>query len=232
MLFHPFYCIINLTTQLKVILEQCSRREIVFLALKHTVYNSTAPASLLRELPTLFPGTAIPPKSSKAHVANRQRIYSPHQYITITVTSDLGHGAVGVVHRGSLEVTTAKGVTYSCDAVIKLAFSEKQQDKMRYEYSIYQHLITSGTDVVGIPSVFGMFKDMVVGGPLALVMSFGGTDIWHSRRPDLQSDEIHLSEDERYVHTLCCRLSIANHPTQYRLQESFEEYSSSWRSPQ
>lgn len=178
-------------------MEYCQNRDMLFLTFKHSVYNSPAPASLLRDCPSLQSGQPIQTTYLIPKPFNRQRKFSAHQYISLTINSSLGHGAVGEVHGGKLEVTTAEGTTRSCDAVIKLAFTEVQQEKMRYEYSIYQHLVSSKTK--GIPSVFGMFKDVVGNGPLALVMSFGGIDIWHSRRADIDSIDVELPQHERHV---------------------------------
>lgn len=107
----------------------------------------------------------------------------------------MGDGAVGVVYGGTLEYTNIIGNTRTRDAVIKFAFSEKQQERMRHEYLVYQHLVAS--NVMGIPTVYGLFRDLVADGPLALVLSREGVDLWHARRSNLDSYDVDVPQVER-----------------------------------
>lgn len=189
-----FFCRIKSDSGKQVVLGLCSERNLLLIEFHHTVYSSQAPAMFSRELPSLLPGKIVPDVPPQ-ELPHRKRTYAPHQYCKITITSDLGDGAIGVVHGGRLEAITHEGVSYSCEAVIKLAFTEKAQESMRYEYGIYKHLVASNT--VGISTVFGMFRDMDADGPLALVMSFGGVNIWDSRRSSTNPDDVDIPQAER-----------------------------------
>lgn len=160
-------------------LEHCVGRNMMFLTFQNTVYHSPSPASFTRQGAALVHSVISPTRALEFKKLDRGRKFSPHQYIRFTVTSNLGYGAIGIVHGGELEVTTSKGVTYSCAAVIKLAFSDDQQDRMRYEYSIHQRL--AAHNVKGVSTVFGLFQDTLPGGPMALVMSFEGTTLINTR---------------------------------------------------
>lgn len=178
----------------QLLLQLSSGRNMLLVTFQHTIYNSQTPASFLRELPSLLPEKP-PLDTVTRRPPDRQRKYAPHQYCSVTITSDLGDGAIGIVHGGKLEVVTSEGISHSCDAVIKLAFSEKQKERMRYEYKIYHHLAAS--NVAGISTVFGMFQDMDADGPLALLMNFGGIAIWRSRRSETDPEDVDIPQAER-----------------------------------
>jgi len=130
------------------------------------------PSSFLRCGPSLSSPTApLPPRKAKA-------AYRSHQYFTVVLTSQIGVGATGNVHGGTLELETSDMQTLTHEVVVKLAFSDKQQKRMQNEYAIYQHLALA--NVKGIPTVLGLFKDLE-GGSTALVMNDAGVSLWKQR---------------------------------------------------
>lgn len=119
------------------------------------------------------------------HSWRARRKYFEHEYFTLVISSTIAQGATGVLHEAELVLKTKEGITLRCKVVIKLAFSAEQQDRMRHEYSIYEHLVSAGIKGV-IVDVLGLFKDLE-GGPMALIMSHAGSSLW-DRRPD--KDEV------------------------------------------
>jgi hypothetical protein len=98
--------------------------------------------------------------------------YTPDQYLSLVVGMKIASGATGIVHNASLEVLTASDGIQRLKIVVKFALKPKQQSRLRHEFSIYEHLASS--EVKGIPTVFGLFKD-TESDTLALVMTHVGT---------------------------------------------------------
>lgn len=94
----------------------------------------------------------------------------------ITLKAEIGVGATGVLHHAKLEISTGKHPTSSRDIVVKLAFTNEQQERMHHEYRVYSHLASSGVQGC-IPDVYGLFEDLE-GGALALFMSHEGRTLW------------------------------------------------------
>ena len=91
----------------------------------------------------------------------------------LVITSEIAEGAIGVVHGGVLEIESS-GPCLFLDVVVKLAFTYRQQDSLKHEYSIYQHLVSKR--VRGIPTPLGLFNSLG-DGPSALLMTHSSVRI-------------------------------------------------------
>jgi hypothetical protein len=81
---------------------------------------------------------------------DRLTLYEPEECLTVILTSEIGHGATGVVLRGRLEPDGA----IPLDVVVKLAFKYEQRDALRSEYEIYRCLRSKGV-LQGIATALG-----------------------------------------------------------------------------
>lgn len=138
---------------------------------QYGVYNSPAPAFLIRVKPSLVPMIDVP--AVVPHARNLRK-YRVDQYFTIVVTSALARGAVGRGHRAKLEIAVKGDRTLTYDAVVKLAFTPKQQQRLRYEYYIYKRL--AHANIAGVPVILGLFTPSD-GGPLIMLSNYCGTDL-------------------------------------------------------
>jgi len=94
--------------------------------------------------------------------------------LPIVLTSEIGHGATGIVHGGTLQLESAEG-SVPLDIVVKLAFDNQQRHALRDEYEVYCNLRSKGV-LRGITTVLGFFDDCE-GGPCALVMLYAGASL-------------------------------------------------------
>jgi hypothetical protein len=178
--------VIHLTCQ--IILKAANLRNLALIRLQFGVYNSPVPASFLRCGPSLSPVIGpSPPRKAKD-------TYLSHEYFTLVLTSQIADGATGIVHGARLELDTSDSQPLTEEIVVKLAFSDKQQKRIRNEYDIYQHL--AHAKVVGIPTVLGLFEDLE-GGSMALVMSNAGVSLWKQRVD--RAGQVTVSTSERCV---------------------------------
>jgi hypothetical protein len=97
--------------------------------------------------------------------------YQLNECLTIVLKSEIGHGATGVVLRGTMEVE-ASGAHKSLDVAVKIALASEQCDALRNEYEICHQLMLKGV-TTGITTPLGLFYE-VEGGPCALVMPYVG----------------------------------------------------------
>jgi hypothetical protein len=150
------------------IIQVASNRDVVLIYLQYDVYDSPIPSSFLRSAPPIMadPKLPTPPLSSRAIST-----YTPEECLTIVLTSEIGRGATGVVHRGTLKLETS-GVSGPLDVVVKLAFDNEQRDALRSEYEVYRSLRSKGV-LKGITTSLGFFDDSE-DGPCALVMLYAG----------------------------------------------------------
>ncbi len=151
-----------------------SNRDVVLLYLQYGVYDSPIPASFLRSAPPIMahPRCPTPPFSSRA-----LRSYGLEECLTIILTSEIGRGATGVVHRGTLTPEIWDGAM-PLDVVVKLAFDSEQRDALRSEYEVYRHLKSKG--VHGIATALGIFDDSE-GCACALVLLYAGVPLSESQ---------------------------------------------------
>ncbi|KAF8623404.1 hypothetical protein AX15_006392 [Amanita polypyramis BW_CC] len=134
-------------------MDAASNRDVVLLYLQYDVYDSPIPASFLRSAPSIMAHTRCsPPFSPRA-----LRSYELEECLTIVLTSEIGRGATGVVHGGTLK-SEVLGGAISLDVVVKLAFDSEQQDALRSEYEVYRHLKSKRVHQ-GITTALGIFDD-------------------------------------------------------------------------
>ncbi|KAF8954477.1 hypothetical protein BDZ97DRAFT_1864931 [Flammula alnicola] len=184
----------NTLANLNKVRAALSTRNLALMNLRYGAYQSPAPSSFIRLEPSCAPGFNDLP----FEIPNRKMTYSPSQYISLTLSEPMGYGAIGVAHRGSAVIELESGRTFSHTLVVKFVFSmdEDARNKLRHEFSIYQHLASAGC-VEGILCVYGLFED-IESGALALIMDDGGVTL--TRREFARtgnSEVVHTSETER-----------------------------------
>jgi hypothetical protein len=119
------------------------------------------------------------------------RTYTFEECLTIVLTSEIGEGATGIAHRGTLELNDSDE-SVPLDVVVKLAFRSQQKDMLRTEYESYRHLRSKGV-LRGVTTTLGFFDDTdPEGGPCALVMLYAGKSL-------INEPERILSVSEWYV---------------------------------
>ena len=91
----------------------------------------------------------------------------------LVITSEIGTGAIGIVHGGTLEVELP-GQCVSLAVVAKLVFSDHQIEWLVHENAIYHYL--SLRHIRGIPTILGLFSSLS-GGPSALLLTYNGGSI-------------------------------------------------------
>jgi len=147
-----------------------SKCDVIFLHLQYNVYDSPVPASFLRSAPSIMAHTICPtPPFSPGAI----RTYGLEECQTIVLTSEIGHGATGVVLRGTLKPEIWDGAqARTLDVVVKLAFDAVQRDALKGEHEVYRHLWSKGVHQ-GITTPLGFFDDSE-GSACALVMPYAG----------------------------------------------------------
>ena len=148
-------------------IHMASNRNVALLYLQYDVYDSPIPALFLRsETPISANTSPFSPRSITT--------YGPEECLTIVLTSEIGQGATGIVHRGTLELGISDGAM-ELDVVVKLAFSFEQRDALKSEYDVYCCLRSKGISR-GIATSLGVFDDSE-GGACALVMLYAGVPL-------------------------------------------------------
>ena len=148
-----------------------SDRDVIHLYLRYGVYDSPIPASFLRSAPSIMAHTRspTPPFSPRTN-----HTYREEECLTIVLKSEIGRGATGVVHRGTLEPLIFDGAM-PLDVVVKLAFDSEQRDALKSEYEVYRHFRSRGVRQ-GIATTLGLFDDSE-GAACALVMLYAGVSL-------------------------------------------------------
>ncbi|KAM6500022.1 hypothetical protein JOM56_003036 [Amanita muscaria] len=164
-LCHPF----DKPDEQQETIHVASNRDMVLLYLKYDIYDSPIPASFLRSPPSTMANTRCP----SPLLSPRIRPYGLEDCLTIVLTSEIGRGATGVVHRGTLKPEISDGAV-PLDVVVKLAFDFEQRDALKGEYGVYCDLKSKG--VQGIATVLGFFDDSE-DGACALVMLYAGVPL-------------------------------------------------------
>jgi len=177
-----------------VIRREVRNRDIALLLIHYDGYNSPTPSSFLRI------GQALTEQVEDSYLPpDLRESYGPDGYVILTLTSRIARGGTGVAHGATLELWSEGKLRHE-DTVVKLAFSHTQCQRLRREFSFYEHLARSG--VKGIPAIFGLFED-VESGTLALVMSHVGTCLWVLRSQEYQKAslsvdaEVQVTTDEQ-----------------------------------
>ena len=145
----------------------------VLLYFRYGVYDSPIPASFFRSAPSI--------------AADKHPPFPPQQIqleecITIVLTSEIGFGSTGMVHRGNLTTCQPDGAT-SLDIAVKLALDIEQRDALRNEYKIYRYLRSKGV-LRGIATALGLFDDSE-DSACALVTTYAGIPVSTELQGDL-----------------------------------------------
>jgi hypothetical protein len=144
-------------------MNEISNRNGMLMHFQYGVYNSPTPAPFIRKLPS----------------TQREEVLQPAECFMLVVTSEIATGAIGIVHGGTIEVELP-GQCLTLKAVVKLAFSDHQQERLAHEYSIYRYLISKGVRGIATPlGLFNSFED----GPSALLMTYQGISISTTKQP-------------------------------------------------
>jgi hypothetical protein len=82
-------------------IQAASKRDMLLLYLQYGVYDSPIPASFIRSAPPImtkakFPAPPLSPRAIHT--------YTLYECLSIVLTSEIGQGATGVVHRGTLKL--------------------------------------------------------------------------------------------------------------------------------
>jgi len=163
--------------------QAASKRDMLLLYLQYGIYDSPSTASFIRSAPP-FMAKPAPPLSPRAI-----HTYTLCECLSIVLTSEIGRGATGVVHRGTLELQNGDG-SVPLDVVVKLAFDSQQRGMLKTEYETYSHLGSKGV-FRGLTTTLGFFDD-IEEGPCALVMLYAGDSL-------VDKPERVLSDSEWYV---------------------------------
>jgi hypothetical protein len=152
------------------IIQVANSRNVVLLFLRYDIYDSPIPATFFRSAP-IMAGTKFPtPPLSPRDIST----CGLDECLPIVLTSEIGHGATGIVHGGTLQLESVDG-SVPLDIVVKLAFHNEQRHALRDEYEVYRNLRSKGV-LRGITTVLGFFDDCE-GGPCALVMLYAGASL-------------------------------------------------------
>ena len=148
----------------------------------------------MRLEPSCAPG--LYPRSKK--MPRSKHKYALHEHFSLILGAPIGDGRTGIIHPAQLELSLRSGETLKKNMVLKMAFSEEQKERLRNEYTIYEHLAQK--DVVeGIVAVHGLFVDPT-SGALALLMDHGGKSLRQREKEQSggdQDSDIKTSPTER-----------------------------------
>ena len=154
-------------------------RNILFLYLRYGIYNSRIPSTFVRSAPAITEGEKLPALLSPQAISACR----DEDCLMIVLTSEVGAGATGVAHGGTLTAESSDGCV-SLDVVVKLAFDSEQRDALQCEYEVYRLLGSKGV-VSGIATTLGFFDDFEGHGPSALIMLNAGVPLGTTREQAL-----------------------------------------------
>lgn len=97
--------------------------------------------------------------------------------LVVVLTSELGRGATGIVHGGTMSLPGAEGFV-DVTVAVKLAEYEEHHEYLKNEHSIYRQLTSRG--VKGLPVVLGYFLDENEDVSI-LVMTYSGRSLYHKQ---------------------------------------------------
>ena len=168
-------------------IQAASKRDLLLLYLQYGVYDSPIPSSFIRSAPPIMAKATfpVPPLSPRAI-----HTYTLYECLSIVLTSEIGWGATGVVHRGTLKVQNGDGFV-PLDVVVKLAFNSQQRGMLKTEYETYSRLRSKGI-VRGLTTALGFFDD-TEDGPCALVMLYAGDSLVDKPDRVLSASEWYVS---------------------------------------
>ncbi|KIM39085.1 hypothetical protein M413DRAFT_29653 [Hebeloma cylindrosporum] len=169
--------------------ETLGSRHLALFSLDYDVFRSPTPSSFIRVTSFVDPFTFRPvPKKLKAKAS-----YAASDYFSLSIWQYLASGAIGTVHRASATFKSVSRTYQYSDLAVKLAFTEANQDDLRYEYAMYRHLAQIGF-TEHILRVYGLLQDAETG-VLAIVMDYGGPCL--ASREVEESEVIPCTEEEK-----------------------------------
>ncbi|KIM77525.1 hypothetical protein PILCRDRAFT_11962 [Piloderma croceum F 1598] len=112
---------------------------------------------------------AAPPLSPRAN-----HTYTLYECLSIVLTSEIGRGATGIVHRGTLILQNGDG-SVPLDVVVKVAFDSQQRSMLKTKYETCSRLRSKGV-FGGLTTTLGLFDD-TEDGPCSLVMLYAGDSL-------------------------------------------------------
>jgi len=163
--------------QHETMIQMAENRNILFVYLQYGIYDSPIPSTFLRSAPALTKGKKLP----ALHSPRAIRFCQDKDCLVIILTSEIGAGATGVAHGGTLTMGSPDRCV-SLDVVVKLAFYSEQRDALKHE--VYRLLRSRGV-IKGITVVLGFFDDFGDHGPSALVMLNAGVPLGTTPEQDL-----------------------------------------------
>jgi hypothetical protein len=155
---------------------------LLFLSLRYGVYDSPTPDTFRRSAPPILDKKQI----SASRYPRDIKDYRTVDCLSVTLTSEVGWGAIGVVHRGMLDADGLPGFT-TLDVVVKLAFESEQKADLKAEYERYRVLRSRGV-INGIATTLGLF-DALEDGPCALIMLYAGDPLEEEQKQMFSATE-------------------------------------------
>ncbi|KAH9487271.1 hypothetical protein JR316_0001341 [Psilocybe cubensis] len=175
-------------------------RKLALVSLDYGVFSSSVPSSFRRigesckrDLPT--------ESTDWTKDVYTQKKFNDKEYITLKLLAPLGRGAVGVVHPAQTEVMLSSGVVVKGSLVVKLAFSEEQQSKLKAEFEMYCRM-SRLSSIKGVLDVHGLFYD-VESNVMALLMADGGKTLRQREieRTGKFAEQVTTTQEEREAFT-------------------------------
>jgi len=87
-------------------IQVANSRNVVLLFLRYDIYDSPIPATFFRSAPPIMAGTKFPTPLLLPRDISTCGI---DECLPIVLTSEIGHGATGIVHGGTLQLESAEG---------------------------------------------------------------------------------------------------------------------------
>jgi len=136
------------------------------------------------------------------------RRFESHEYLSVEIFDRVGSGAVGVAHRAHARLLSKSSELQEHDVIVKLAFLPQQKKHLLREYSVYHRLASAG--VTGVPIILGLFEDVMTDGPSALVMSYGGKNLFTVYESKSYQDvpQVNVPVELQYVYTNTFRKAL------------------------
>jgi hypothetical protein len=175
------------------ITQQLSSRYVLLLHLQYDVYDTVKPAIFYRgaRINLDNEGLLSPPTTPATSFPIDARLL-------LFLTSDIGEDPSGVLHDGILEVEYDEKNSSAVPVIVKLAFTDEQQENLVQEWSVHMQMLSES--VTGIQTVLGVFHEEDDEGPSCLVSYCTGTSLAERKSS--------ISPDQRYVFQLTISLLV------------------------
>ncbi|KII83383.1 hypothetical protein PLICRDRAFT_451808 [Plicaturopsis crispa FD-325 SS-3] len=159
-------------------------RSVLLMHLQYDIYHTVNPGIFRRgarinTAPGLTSPSTTPPLTR----------FPTNERLILVLTSELGGGAVGIVHGGILTVESSRKKSSSLKVAAKLSFTPRQQKALLHEISVYKHMAAQGVE--GVPIILGDWHDSEEDGPSCLLMTYAGLSL-RDRRAKITPDQRHL----------------------------------------